>query len=70
MTCVGRWGRGGAVPSSDPCDPLALLLCKFFLIEMPASLAVIPEKIEIAELTAPTSILSLALKSFSTVAGV
>lgn len=48
MTCVGRWGRGGAVPSSDPCDLLALMLCKFFLIEMPASLAVIPEEIEIA----------------------
>lgn len=54
MTCVGRWGRGGAVPSSDPCDLLALMLCKFFLIEMPASLAVIPEEIEIAELMAPT----------------
>lgn len=35
--CDGRWGRGGAVPSPDPYDLLALMLCKFLLIEMPAS---------------------------------
>lgn len=35
--CVGRWGRGGAILSSDPSDLLALMLCKFLLTEMPAS---------------------------------
>ena len=34
---LGGWGRGGAMPSSDPYDLLALMLCKFLLIDMPAN---------------------------------
>lgn len=58
---VGQgWGRGGVVPSSDPYDPLALIPCKFLLIELPACWTANLWEDRNTELMAPIHILSLA----------
>lgn len=68
--CVGSWGRGGAIPSSDPYDLLALMLSKFLLIEMTANQTGNLREVRNSRARGSNSHPLLGLKSFSTVARV